>query len=46
MVQAVVELQGVSKAFGPVQALSDVSLSLVPGQVNCLAGRTARASRP
>ncbi|MEV4163818.1 sugar ABC transporter ATP-binding protein [Nonomuraea dietziae] len=38
MVQAVVELQGVSKAFGPVQALSDVSLSLVPGQVNCLAG--------
>ncbi|WP_214320207.1 sugar ABC transporter ATP-binding protein [Nonomuraea sediminis] len=34
----VVELRGVSKAFGPVQALSDVSLRLVPGQVNCLAG--------
>ncbi|MFD1930990.1 sugar ABC transporter ATP-binding protein [Nonomuraea mangrovi] len=38
MVQPVVELQGVSKAFGPVQALTDVSLRLVPGQVNCLAG--------
>lgn len=33
-----VELQGVSKAFGPVQALTDVSLRLVPGQVHCLAG--------
>lgn len=38
MVQPVVELQGVSKAFGPVQALTDVSLRLLPGQVNCLAG--------
>ncbi|MGN9838312.1 sugar ABC transporter ATP-binding protein [Nonomuraea sp. H19] len=38
MVQPVVELHGVSKAFGPVQALSDVSLHLLPGQVNCLAG--------
>ncbi|MEU7830016.1 sugar ABC transporter ATP-binding protein [Nonomuraea sp. NPDC049129] len=38
MTAPVVELHGVSKAFGPVQALSDVSLRLVPGQVNCLAG--------
>ncbi|HUR05562.1 MAG TPA: sugar ABC transporter ATP-binding protein [Nonomuraea sp.] len=38
MADPVVELHGVSKAFGPVQALSDVSLRLVPGQVNCLAG--------
>src|SRR6476620_11245889 len=36
--QAVVELTDVSKAFGPVQALSNVSLKLVPGQVHCLAG--------
>ena len=35
---AVVELTDVSKAFGPVQALSNVSLKLVPGQVHCLAG--------
>ncbi|GAA0254881.1 sugar ABC transporter ATP-binding protein [Cryptosporangium japonicum] len=35
---AVLELVGVSKAFGPVQALSDVSLRLLPGQVHCLAG--------
>ena len=36
--QAVLELTGVWKAFGPVQALSDVSLRLLPGQVHCLAG--------
>ncbi len=35
---AVLELTDVSKAFGPVQALSNVSLKLVPGQVHCLAG--------
>jgi rhamnose transport system ATP-binding protein len=35
---AVLELRGVSKAFGPVQALSNVSLRLLPGQVHCLAG--------
>ncbi|WP_406312868.1 sugar ABC transporter ATP-binding protein [Streptosporangium sp. NBC_01639] len=38
MDRPVVELRDVSKAFGPVQALTDVSLRLVPGQVNCLAG--------
>lgn len=36
--QPVVELTDVSKAFGPVQALSNVSLKLVPGQVHCVAG--------
>ena len=36
---AVLELQGVSKAFGPVQALTNVDLRLLPGQVHCLAGR-------
>ncbi|MFC7646915.1 ATP-binding cassette domain-containing protein [Streptosporangium lutulentum] len=36
--EPVVELRDVSKAFGPVQALTDVSLSLIPGQVHCLAG--------
>jgi rhamnose transport system ATP-binding protein len=35
---AVLELHDVSKAFGPVQALADVSLRLIPGQVHCLAG--------
>jgi ABC-type sugar transport system ATPase subunit len=35
---AVLELAGVSKAFGPVQALTNVSLRLLPGQVHCLAG--------
>ncbi|MEV4186101.1 sugar ABC transporter ATP-binding protein [Streptosporangium canum] len=36
--EPVVELRDVSKSFGPVQALTDVSLRLIPGQVNCLAG--------
>ena len=35
---AILELTDVSKAFGPVQALSNVSLKLAPGQVHCLAG--------
>jgi rhamnose transport system ATP-binding protein len=35
---AILQLTDVSKAFGPVQALSAVSLTLVPGQVHCLAG--------
>ncbi|PTL71184.1 sugar ABC transporter ATP-binding protein [Rathayibacter caricis DSM 15933] len=35
---AVLRLTGVSKAFGAVQALNGVSLTLVPGQVHCLAG--------
>ncbi|MGH2722615.1 MAG: ATP-binding cassette domain-containing protein, partial [Actinomycetota bacterium] len=34
----VLELEGVSKAFGPVQALTNVSLRLLKGQVHCLAG--------
>ena len=34
----VAELYDVSKSFGPVQALTDVSLRLTPGQVHCLAG--------
>ncbi|GAA3393428.1 sugar ABC transporter ATP-binding protein [Cryptosporangium minutisporangium] len=36
--EPVLELTGVSKAFGPVQALNDVSLRLIPGEVHCLAG--------
>jgi ribose transport system ATP-binding protein len=34
----VLELRDVSKAFGPVQALTNVSLRLLAGQVHCLAG--------
>jgi ABC-type sugar transport system ATPase subunit len=37
-VSAFVSLSGVSKAFGPVQALEDVSLELHLGEVHCLAG--------
>jgi ribose transport system ATP-binding protein/rhamnose transport system ATP-binding protein len=33
-----VSLDGVSKAFGPVQALEGVKLDLYQGEVNCLAG--------
>ena len=31
-------LENVSKRFGGVQALSDVSFELLPGEVHCLAG--------
>ncbi len=33
-----VSLTGVSKAYGPIQALADVRLELCPGEVHCLAG--------
>ncbi len=32
------QLKGISKSFGGVQALSDVSLDLIPGQVVALVG--------
>ena len=34
----VVSLQGVSKRYGPIQALEDVALELRAGEVHCLAG--------
>jgi rhamnose transport system ATP-binding protein len=37
-VAPVLELRGISKRFGPVEVLSDVDLSLNPGQVHALAG--------
>jgi len=36
--QAIVELSGVSKHFGSVQALQDISLRVFPGEVCCLLG--------
>src|SRR5436305_10447905 len=35
---ALVQLNHVSKSFGPVQVLKDVSLEMIPGEVLCLAG--------
>jgi rhamnose transport system ATP-binding protein len=36
--EIVVSLNGVSKRYGPIQALEDVSLELRAGEVHCLAG--------
>jgi ABC-type sugar transport system ATPase subunit len=36
--EVVVALHGASKAYGPIQALEDVSLELRAGEVHCLAG--------
>ena len=36
--EAFVSLRGVSKAYGPIQALADVDLDLRLGEVHCLAG--------
>jgi rhamnose transport system ATP-binding protein len=33
-----VMMEGISKAFGPVQALNDVKLALYPGEIHTLAG--------
>jgi len=41
-----VELLGISKAFPGVVANDDISLVLRRGEVHCLLGETARASRP
>jgi ABC-type sugar transport system ATPase subunit len=38
MGDVVVSLQGVSKRYGPIQALQDVALELRAGEVHCLAG--------
>jgi simple sugar transport system ATP-binding protein len=35
---AVLSVEGISKRFGGVQALDEVSLDFVPGKVHCLAG--------
>ena len=35
---SLVQLSHVSKSFGPVQVLKDVSLEMIPGEVLCLAG--------
>ncbi|MEO3926186.1 sugar ABC transporter ATP-binding protein [Micromonosporaceae bacterium B7E4] len=36
--EPVVRLRGVTKTYGPVTALGDVDLDLLPGEVHCLAG--------
>ncbi|MRX51913.1 ATP-binding cassette domain-containing protein [Paracoccus sp. S-4012] len=33
-----IELRGITKRFGGVTALDDVSLSIMPGEIHCLAG--------
>ena len=36
--EVIVSLSGVSKRYGPIQALQDVALELRAGEVHCLAG--------
>lgn len=38
MVTNIISVRGVSKAFAGVQALSDISLDIAPGEIHCLAG--------
>lgn len=38
MVENVIAVRGVSKAFAGVQALDDISLEIAPGEIHCLAG--------
>jgi hypothetical protein len=41
-----IELRGISKAFGPVQANKDISLSVAAARSTASSARTARANRP
>src|SRR5687768_2474985 len=34
----ILEMRGISKAFGSIQALDDVSLGLIPGEIHALLG--------
>ncbi|WP_372802782.1 sugar ABC transporter ATP-binding protein [Paracoccus seriniphilus] len=38
MTEPLIELRNISKRFGGVRALDDVSLSIRPGEIHCLAG--------
>ncbi|MCR2792296.1 sugar ABC transporter ATP-binding protein [Microbacterium sp. zg.Y625] len=38
MVDNVIAVRGVSKAFAGVQALTDISIEIAPGEIHCLAG--------
>ncbi|MEO9338406.1 sugar ABC transporter ATP-binding protein [Mesorhizobium sp. SB112] len=38
MAEPILQIDGVRKAYGPVRVLEDVSLTLQPGEVRCLAG--------
>lgn len=33
-----IQMRGITKRFGGVTALDDVSLSIMPGEIHCLAG--------
>ena len=41
-----IELQGISKAFGPVQANKDIALKVLPGTIHGIIGETAPANQP
>ena len=38
MTEPLLRAQGIYKAFAGVQALKDVSLTIAPGEIHCLAG--------
>lgn len=42
----VLRLEGIVKTFPGVRALDGVSLSVMPGEVHALMGKTARANPP
>ena len=40
-----IELKGISKAFGPVQANKDISIRVMPARSTASSARTAPANR-
>ena len=40
-----IELKGISKAFGPVQANKDIALRVLPGTIHGIVGETGPGNR-
>lgn len=41
-----IELKGISKAFGPVQANKDISIRVMPGTIHGIIGENGVANPP
>ena len=44
-IKPAIELIGISKSFGPVQANKDITIRVMPGTIHGIIGETALASQ-
>lgn len=38
MSEPILEMRGIGKTFGPVRALSDVTMTVMPGEIHAICG--------